>query len=249
MKFIKTFRSPNFDLREKNINIEYVIIHYTAIKIEKKALIHLCEKKNKVSSHFFIDKLGLIYLLVNLKFRAWHAGKSYWKNNRDINSKSIGIELSNTGHHLDFENYTKYQISSLFRLLRYLQKEYSIKPYNILGHSDIAPYRKIDPGEKFPWKLFSQKKITNTPKKINIKEFDNIEISLNLIFKRSRRKKALYMLGFIGYDTKPALNSKKNFQLLIKAYQMHYRHLFVNGKLDQKTYNLIVDHYNESLTK
>ena len=249
MKFIKTFRSPNFNLKKKNIKVEYVIIHYTAIKIEEKALIHLCEKKNKVSSHFFINKSGTIYLLVDLKFRAWHAGKSYWNNYRDINSKSIGIELSNTGHHLDFENYSKHQITSLINLLSYIKEKFNIKSKNILGHSDVAPYRKIDPGEKFPWLLFVKKKIVKFPKKITKKKFEDNEASLNLILNGSKSKRALYMLNFIGYEAKPALNSKKKFVLLMKVYQMHFRNSLINGKLDEETYNLIASHYNDSLTK
>ena len=166
MKFITTFKSPNFSLRANNSEIKLIIIHYTAIKSSKAAINHLCNKKTKVSSHFFINKSGTIYYLVDLKYRAWHAGESCWKNIKDINSKSIGIEIDNSGHHLKFEEYTLKQISSLTKLLIYLKNRYKIKPENILGHSDISPYRKIDPGEKFPWKKLEKNKLSFVPKKL-----------------------------------------------------------------------------------
>ena len=103
MKFINKYKSPNFDKRKKGSKIKYIIIHYTAMRTDIEALNFLCNKKNKVSSHFLINKSGKIYKLVNLQNRAWHAGESYWKGERDINSNSIGIEIDNSGKILDFE--------------------------------------------------------------------------------------------------------------------------------------------------
>ena len=102
MKFIYNHKSPNFNKRKSGSSIKYIIIHYTAIKNSNEAIKHLCYKKNKVSSHFLIDKEGEIFNLVNLKKRAWHAGRSCWLKDFDINSQSIGIELDNSGHHLYF---------------------------------------------------------------------------------------------------------------------------------------------------
>ena len=118
MKFIENYKSPNFDKRKKASSLNYIIIHYTAIKSYKEALGYLCEKKNKASSHFFISKSGEIFYLVDIMNRAWHAGRSYWKGIVDINSESIGIEMDNSGHHHDFENYTPEQLNSLIRLLK-----------------------------------------------------------------------------------------------------------------------------------
>ena len=248
MKFIKTYRSPNFNLRKKNSEIKFLILHYTAILVDVDALKYLCNKSNKVSSHYLIDKTGFIFNLVDDKFRAWHAGKSYWRKKKDINSNSIGIELCNSGHHLNFENYTINQITSISKLLIYLKRKYSIKSENILGHSDISPYRKIDPGEKFPWLKLSKQNIVKLPKIISKKISNEIELKLKLVSKFSKKKRALYMLAKIGYDAKPSILCNKNFFILIKVYQMHYRFSNVSGYLDDNTYEIIKSHYNLLLT-
>ena len=239
MKFINKYKSPNFNNRKKNSSIDFIIIHYTAMRTDIEALNFLTDKKNKVSSHFLINKRGKIYKLVDIKYRAWHAGLSCWKNIQDINSKSIGIEIDNSGHLLDFENYTKIQITSLIKLLKYLVKEYNINYDSILGHSDIAPYRKIDPGEKFPWHImleFKKKKIDS-----------GHNIIKKPIFK-SLKKNSLYMLCEIGYDTSLAHKNKKKFIQLIKIFQMHHRRSLVSGLLDYDTYKIILKKFNELLT-
>mgnify|MGYP001411876642 FL=1 len=250
MKFIYKHKSPNFDKRKKGFSIKYIVLHYTAMKFKDEAIAHLCNKSNKVSSHFLIDKLGKIYNLVDIRNRAWHAGKSYWQGKKDLNSQSIGIELDNSGYNLNFENYSLKQINSLIRLIQYLCKKYHIHRENILGHSDIAPYRKIDPGEKFPWKRLEKFdlsfKHTTIPKYILDKE----AIFFNKISKKKLIKKiSLEMLNKIGYDVGPAKRNERNFFVLIKAYQMHYRQSYVSGKLDAHTFNLICYQYiNEILT-
>ncbi len=175
MKFIEKYKSPSFDTRKKDSSLNYIIIHYSAIKNNKEALSHLSEKKNKVSSHFFINKSGEIFYLVDLINRAWHAGRSYWKGIVDINSESIGIEMDNSGHHYDFENYTPKQTNSLILLLKYISKKYNINKQNILGHSDISPYRKIDPGEKFPWKKLKKNNLSFFPIKLSQNKKNKIE--------------------------------------------------------------------------
>ena len=107
MKFINKYQSKNYDLRDNKSDIKYIILHYTAMKSDIEAINHLCDKNNKVSAHFVVSKSGTIYNLVDMNFRAWHAGLSSWKKEKDINSYSIGIELDNSGHHLKFENYKK----------------------------------------------------------------------------------------------------------------------------------------------
>ena len=166
MKFIEKYKSPSFDKRKKDSSLNYIIIHYSAIKNYKAALSHLSERKNKVSSHFFINKSGEIFYLVDVINRAWHAGRSYWNGIIDINSESIGIEMDNSGHHYDFENYTPKQINSLIQLLKYISIKFNINKQNILGHSDISPYRKIDPGERFPWKKLKKNNLSFFPNKL-----------------------------------------------------------------------------------
>ena len=250
MKFIEKYKSLSFGIRKKDSSLNYIIIHYSAIKSYKEALSYLSERKNKVSSHFFINKSGEIFYLVDLKNRAWHAGRSYWKGIIDINSESIGIEMDNSGHHYDFENYTPKQINSLIRLLKYISKKFNINKQNILGHSDISPYRKIDPGERFPWKKLNKNNLSFLPNKLLRNKKNKIERYLEKkIDNRNKKYRLLYMLNKIGYDIRAAKKDKKKYYMLIKAYQMHYRQSRVSGKLDLETYNLILSHYNEVLTK
>lgn len=248
MKFNNKYKSPNFGNRKKGFKIKYIIIHYTALSTDSEALEHLCDKKNKVSSHFLINKSGEIFYLVDIKYRAWHAGFSYWNGQRDINSNSIGIEIDYFASNLEIEFYPKMQMHYLAKLLKFLKKKYSIESNNILGHSDIAPYRKLDPGKRFPWKNFYNLKICYFPSELNsinilkLKNFFKIK-SLN-----SKNSQVLYMLSNIGYDIEKARESKKDFRFLIKAYQAHYRNSLVNGFLDNETYNLLLSHSKELLT-
>ena len=144
---ITFLKSKNFDTK-KIRKIKYVIIHYTGMKNQFLAIKRLQSRVAKVSCHYLISKKGKVYQLVKDKNIAWHAGKSKWKNDINLNSKSIGIELVNTGK----EAFPSDQIKTLVKLLLALKKKYNINPNFILGHEDIAPKRKIDPGPKFPWK-------------------------------------------------------------------------------------------------
>ena len=144
MRFIK---SPNFDLKNKR-KIKYIIIHYTGMKTQKAAIKRLQSKVAKVSCHYLISRTGIIYRMVEDKNVAWHAGKSKWRRDINLNSSSIGIEMVNKG----FESYPRAQVKSLISLLKKIKHKYKIKKNNILGHEDISPGRKKDPGPKFPWK-------------------------------------------------------------------------------------------------
>ena len=139
--------------------IQFIIIHYTGMQSEIESLQKLSNAKSKVSCHYFIGRKGKIIKLVPDKNIAWHAGKSRWKSFRDLNENSIGIELANKGHEHGYQNFSPLQIKNLIKLCKKLKRQYSIKSENFLGHSDIAPLRKLDPGEKFPWKKLSKFKI------------------------------------------------------------------------------------------
>ena len=149
MKFIKK-PSPNFGLRSEGTDIEFIILHYTAMSTEN-SLERLCDPVHEVSCHYLIDPSGNCYQLVDDSKRAWHAGKSYWRGYVDLNSRSFGIELVNSGN----EHYPEAQMKSLIRLLKYLIGSFKLNPKNVLGHSDIAPSRKLDPGKWFNWKKLS----------------------------------------------------------------------------------------------
>ena len=179
MKNFKAIYSINFDkIPRSSKRIIYLIFHYTGMVSEKKAIERLANKSSKVSCHYFIKRNGEIINMVPDKFIAWHAGLSCWKNHKNLNNKSIGIEIQNSGHSGKYERFSKKQIKSLLFLSKILKKKYNIKSKNFLGHSDIAPNRKKDPGEKFPWKYLAKHKIGiwyNLPKKYL--KFRDIEVS------------------------------------------------------------------------
>ena len=223
--------SPNFNTTKRSSkDIKFVIIHYTGMNKELSALDKLCNIKSKVSSHYFIKKNGLILNLVPPLYEAWHAGKSKWKNLKFLNRYSIGIEIQNSGHDNKYENFTKKQIISIKKLLKYLLKKYKINFKNVLGHSDIAPDRKKDPGEKFPWKELAKSKLSQwhnfDEKKLKQKRL----ISLNLFEERN----FMMNLNKIGYFR---ILQKKNYlkkRIIIKAFQRHFRQKLVNGIADQE---------------
>ena len=152
--------SPNFDVKKRSVKqIKFIIFHYTGMRRENDAIKKLTSKKSKVSCHYLIKSNGEILMIVPELFIAWHAGISFWKKYKLINKFSIGIELSNPGHEHNYKKFPKKQINSLIKLSKFLIRKYKIKPSFFLGHSDIAVDRKKDPGEKFPWKYLSKKKI------------------------------------------------------------------------------------------
>ena len=152
--------SPNYNKKERSINsIKLIIIHYTGMQSERESITKLCDPKSKVSSHLLINQKGKIYRLVKDNRVAWHAGKSCWGKYKNLNKNSIGIELVNKGHKFGYTVFKKKQISSLIKICESLKKKYKIKKKNVIGHSDIAPLRKVDPGEKFPWQKLAVKKI------------------------------------------------------------------------------------------
>jgi len=148
--------SPNFNERQDGKSVRFVIVHYTEMKDASTSLDHLCNPESKVSSHYLIDRSGELYTLVKEQYRAWHAGVSYWNGETDLNSASIGIELDHPGHKLGYTQFCAPQIDALKVLLRELFDKYNLPPSALLAHSDVAPLRKNDPGELFPWQELAQ---------------------------------------------------------------------------------------------
>ena len=218
--------SPNFDSKKRNSKqIKFIIFHYTGMKKESEAIKRLTNIQSEVSSHYLIKKNGDIVVMVPDLYVAWHAGKSSWKSFKSLNKDSIGIEISNPGHEHNYINFKKKQIQSILYLSKSLIKKYKIKSSNILGHSDIAPFRKKDPGEKFPWKYLA---------KLGVGKWHSLS---NKILKKNRMKKIrineekiFYKSLFkIGYSKK-ILNKKT----LVSAFQRRYRQDLINGKIDQE---------------
>ncbi len=221
--------SPNFSTyRRTKKNIKYIIYHYTGMNSESKAINRLTDVKSEVSCHYFIKRNGSIILIVPEAYEAWHAGKSNWKRDKSLNKKSIGVEISNKGHQFGYQNYSKKQIQSLIKLSKYLIKKYNIKKSNILGHSDIAFDRKIDPGEKFPWEFLSKHNI-GLWHKINKKRLEKIR---NLSILNEEKKSFFKFISKVGYFVKTSNASKKI--MLVKSFQRHFRQKLINGKIDQE---------------
>ena len=145
----RTELSPNFD--ERTTPITMAVIHYTEMKPVETALERLTDPEAKVSAHYLITEEGEVIRLVPEEKRAWHAGASYWRGTKDVNSASIGIELDHPGHALGYREFSDAQFEALVPLLARIVKDYDIPRANVVGHSDVAPLRKVDPGELFPW--------------------------------------------------------------------------------------------------
>lgn len=149
--------SPNHG--ERTLPISMVVIHYTEMKPVEAALERMCDPEASVSAHYCITEAGEVIRLVPENRRAWHAGASYWRGIPDVNSASIGIELDHPGHALGYRGFADAQIDALIPLLGRIVKQYNIPRANVVGHSDVAPMRKVDPGELFPWDRLAQYKL------------------------------------------------------------------------------------------
>ena len=230
---MSTIYSPNFDLSKRSKkNIKYLIFHYTGMKSDKLAIRKLTSFNSKVSSHYYIDKKGNLIQLVPDLHVAWHAGKSYWKNEKFLNNNSLGIEISNPGHDHGYRAFNDKQIKCLIKISKNLIKKYKINPKNILGHSDIAPLRKKDPGEKFPWKFIASKKI-GIWHKLNSKECEKlrgqkIKIENKIFFKKLKK---------FGYFVN---TSKRNeLKKIINSFQRRFRPELIDGKIDRECFEII----------
>lgn len=141
--------SPNWD--ERALRVSMVVLHYTGMQTAQEAVDRMCDPEAKVSAHYFIDEAGQVTQLVPEEKRAWHAGKSYWRGITDVNSASVGIELANPGHEWGYREFPEAQMDALLPLLADIVERHHIAPVNVVGHSDVAPARKTDPGELFDW--------------------------------------------------------------------------------------------------
>ena len=223
--------SPNFNLvKRSSSKVKYLVFHYTGMKSENAALKRLTNTNSRVSCHYLIKNNGEIVKIVPDLYTAWHAGVSSWKKDISLNSNSIGIEISNPGHKHGYKSFNKKQIISIINLSKKLKNKYKIKKENILGHSDIAPLRKKDPGEKFPWELLSKKKICiwhNINKKTCLR-LRKIKLKDNSYF-----FKLLFRLGY-------KFTNKSNEKLKIyKSFQRRFRPNLVSSIVDKECYNIL----------
>jgi len=203
--------SPNWNERKLPVNM--VVLHYTGMPTAAEALERMCDAKAEVSAHYMIDEDGTVTQLVDEAKRAWHAGRSYWRGITDVNSASIGIELVNPGHEWGYRPFPEAQIDGLLPLLSDIVKRHRIPRANVVGHSDIAPPRKQDPGELFPWPLLARHKLAlGVPKP-----------SMRLVFDNDG---AFYLaLERFGYDIADG-------HAAVRAFQRRWRPKLIDGQID-----------------
>lgn len=223
--------SPNHGTRAEGSAIDMVILHYTGMESEDRALRWLCDPESAVSSHYFIFEDGRIAQLVDEERRAWHAGKSFWAGETDINSRSIGIEIANPGHEFGYRPFPDVQIASVIALMADILLRHQIPPERILAHSDISPLRKEDPGEYFPWEILHRAGVGHwvTPTVITsgpmVKRGDRHgDVS------RWRALAAAY-----GYGVTEGDELDLETEATVRAFQRHFRPERVDGALDAST--------------
>ena len=225
--------SPNFNSKKRfPKKIKFIVFHYTGMKSESDALNRLAGLQSEVGCHYLIKNNGEIVKLVPDLYIAWHAGKSSWRNFKSLNQNSIGIEITNPGHQFGYKKFSKKQIFSLSKLSKFLLKKYKISQKNILGHSDIAPERKKDPGEKFPWEYLSKNKIGLWHSLKEKELIKNRKLKINKIEKKS----FLNNLFKIGYSKKTPKNINKDRYIrnVVEAFQRRFRQELINSKIDRE---------------
>lgn len=205
----KTMKSPNYGHREGVDRPSLIILHYTGMQTARAALERLCDPAAQVSAHYFIDEDGKVKQLVEDQFRAWHAGKSCWRGQADINAHSLGIELVNPGHEFGYCEFPPVQIQALDELCQRLMKKYKISPGNVLAHSDVAPSRKTDPGEFFPWAALAAEGIGIWPHPNDIDRQAATDLAADHIHIHQ-------LLIEFGYDP------EASFEQLVTAFHRHF---------------------------
>lgn len=220
--------SPNFDQRRGPPDM--VVVHYTGMRTGAEALERMRDPEAKVSAHYMIDEDGRVFQLVPEERRAWHAGVSFWKGERDVNSASIGIELVNPGHELGYGDFPEMQVEALIGLLDAVRGRWTIPNGRILGHSDVAPDRKIDPGEKFPWKRLA---LDGHGLWVEPDAAPGAPLTLG---DDGAGVFALQAgLTRLGYDSAPSGQYDDDTRTIVTAFQRHWRPERVDGIADGET--------------
>jgi len=227
-------RSPNFNDRPKGdaagsavaggAAVDLLILHYTGMRTAEEALARLCDRASKVSAHYTIDEDGTIYRHVAEEKRAWHAGASYWAGARNLNDRSVGIELVNPGHEFGYRSFSEAQIAPLIGLGRAIAARHGIPPRRVLGHSDVAPKRKADPGELFPWPRLAAEGLgiwEPRPRMDMSRSIQVPEIQENL--------------AGIGYECPASGVLDEDTRAAVTAFQRHFRPREISGIPDGET--------------
>ena len=214
MADIGSRRSPNFDERPNDAPIDMLVLHYTGMPTAADALARLCDPAAKVSAHYVIDEDGRVIALVDETKRAWHAGVSSWRGESNVNGRSIGVELVNPGHEFGYRDFPDAQMTALEELAAAILARHPIPARNVVGHADVAPSRKADPGERFDWRRLAAKGIGLWPVGASAVDADAEAVR--------------DMLAGYGYDTADATAA-------ITAFQRHFRPSRFDGVADAET--------------
>jgi N-acetylmuramoyl-L-alanine amidase len=216
--------SPNYNGRPAGKSIDLLVIHYTGMPDAEAALQRLTDPDAQVSSHYLVDEAGRIYRLVDESRRAWHAGVSYWAGERDINGVSIGIELANPGHEFGYRPFAEPQMIALIALCQGVLARHPVPACRVLGHSDVAPARKIDPGELFDWPRLAASGIGQWPRPTE---------------GPSDLASVQKALARFGYEVLPSGGMDEATRLALCAFQRHFRPTRIDGILDDETRSLL----------
>jgi N-acetylmuramoyl-L-alanine amidase len=224
--------SPNFEPRRGKARPDMLILHYTGMMSAERAIFWLAEPRSKVSCHYVIDEHGRITQMVSEADRAWHAGVASWRNETDINSASVGIEIQNPGHELGYPDYPEAQMQSVVALCQDIVTRNAISPTRVLGHSDVAPGRKIDPGEKFDWPRLHAAGVGHL---VPPAPYDDADVSFGIgdchpLVHATTTLLSRYGYGITATDTLDEQDAK-----VVRAFQLHFRPDMTWGRVDSST--------------
>jgi N-acetylmuramoyl-L-alanine amidase len=227
--------SPNHDSRG-DAPVDMLVLHYTGMETGDAALARMCDAEAKVSAHYMIEEDGRVFALVPEERRAWHAGVSSWRGYRDVNARSIGIEIVNPGHEFGYRDFPDAQIAALVDLARGILGRHPIPARNVVGHSDVAPARKADPGERFPWRALAKAGVGLWPAPVSrdgtAETFDPGDDARPI----RAAQRGLRCYGYTIDDT--GIFDEMTAQTLV-AFQRHFRPARIDGLLDAETMALI----------
>jgi N-acetylmuramoyl-L-alanine amidase len=226
--------SPNHDARAPGSRIDILLLHYTGMASTAIAIERLCDRAAKVSAHYVVGESGDVIQLVAEERRGWHAGVSSWEQTTDINSRAIGIEIGNPGHSFGYPDFPESQIEAVIALCRDIVARHRIRPDRVLAHSDVAPLRKRDPGEKFPWRRLHQAGIG-----IWIEPVPIVDDAGNGDCGPDAPPAAIAdvqrALGRYGYGIAPTGILDDQTATVVTAFQRHFRPARVDGVADRST--------------
>jgi N-acetylmuramoyl-L-alanine amidase len=239
-QFARVVASPNFGVRAGGQPPDCLILHYTGMPTADGALALLCDPTGPVSSHYLVREDGDIIQLVAERWRAWHAGKSYWKGDTDLNSASIGIEIVHPGHDPmsgDMAPYPPRQIAAVIALCSDIIARYPIPPSRILAHSDVAPDRKIDPGERFPWSDLHRAGIGHFVEPAPLTPGSVLQLKDAGAAVRSLQE----ALVAYGYGLTVSGVYDQATKIVVSAFQRHFRPVRIDGHADASTLTTITN--------